>query len=129
MLGGLELIMGLATRTKLAGSSHGGPTGRGVVRQAHWLTAAPFEKARNLCKSDNEPHMWQRLFARPTQVMTMRTWSFRGMTYVCKKEKETMTPHIRCHEPQPVRIPWTQTTKSGCWEASRFRLPGYRTNH
>ena len=56
----LELITGSTTRTKLAGSSHGGPTGRGDVRQAHWLTAAPVEKARNLCKSDNEPHMWQR---------------------------------------------------------------------
>ena len=30
------------TRTTSAGSSHGGPTGRGVVRQVHWLTAAPF---------------------------------------------------------------------------------------
>ena len=60
MLGGLELIMGSTTRTKLAGNSHGGPTGRGVVRQAHWLTAAPFENARNLCRSDNGPHMSQR---------------------------------------------------------------------
>ena len=31
MLGGLELIMGSTRRTKLTGSSHGGPTGRGVV--------------------------------------------------------------------------------------------------
>ena len=125
----LELITGSTTRTKLASSSHGGPTGRGVVRKAHWRIAAPFDKVRNLCKFDNELHMWQRSLARPTQVMTIRTLSVRGMTYVCKKEKETMTPHIRCHEPQPIRIPWTQTTKSGCWEASRFRLPGYRTNH
>ena len=50
MLGGLELIMGSTTRTKLAGSSHGGSTGRGGVRQAHWLTSASFEKSRDLCR-------------------------------------------------------------------------------
>ena len=42
MLSWLDLIMGPTARTTSAGSSHGGPTGRGVVRQAHWLTASPF---------------------------------------------------------------------------------------
>ena len=42
MLSWLDLIMAPTARTKSAGSSHGGPTGRGVVRQAHWLTTAPF---------------------------------------------------------------------------------------
>ena len=46
----LELITGSTTRTKLASSSHGGSTGRGGVRQAHWLTAASFEKSRDLCR-------------------------------------------------------------------------------
>ena len=54
MLGGLELIMGSTTRTKLAGSSHGGSTGRGGVRQAHWLTSASFEKSRDLCRWGGE---------------------------------------------------------------------------
>ena len=40
-----------------------------------------------------------------------------------------MAPHIRCHEPQPVRIPRTQSTKSGYWEAFRFGLPGYGPSH
>jgi len=42
MLGWLDLIMGPTARTKSSGSSHGGPTGRGVVRHAHWRSAAPF---------------------------------------------------------------------------------------
>ena len=52
-----------------------------------------------------------------------------GGTYVGKKEKGAMTPHIRYHEPHPAHIPRTQTTKSGGGEAFRFGLPGDVPKH
>ena len=129
-LGGLEIITGPSKRTKMSGSAHGGPTGRGVVRQPYCLTEAPFYELRNLCRSDiagptcgkddSQDRLRGRLYGRG---------HFGGGNECRRKYKGGNYPHIRWHEPHPCRTQRTQTTKSGGREAFKFGLPGYGPKH